>query len=141
VIQRRKYLARSTKPIARKTRVKRENPERKKRRKLLRDRKHGAYMRSPMRKIVDLRAAGRCEAALLVTDASVTVRDVNYAYMTGPPAFVYRRCPNTERLSHHHRTYARYGGKELPEDMLKVCKRCHECLDAIRFLRERRKAG
>ena len=36
------------------------------------------------------------------------------------------RCPQKHRLTVHHKTYARFGGKELPGDLQVLCKHHHE---------------
>jgi 5-methylcytosine-specific restriction endonuclease McrA len=44
------------------------------------------------------------------------------------------RCPattRTEMLTVHHRTYARFGGAELPEDIQTLCKPCHDRVHAL----------
>ena len=79
-------------------------------------------MRSETRKIVDARAAGRCEASVMLTPNGLVVAGVSAI-----PCNRYR-CEN-KAVAHHHLTYFRYGGDELPEDMLKVCRRCHDYLE------------
>jgi HNH endonuclease len=34
-------------------------------------------------------------------------------------------CGTTGKLHVHHRTYARFGGEELPRDLITVCEACH----------------
>jgi hypothetical protein len=46
------------------------------------------------------------------------------------------RCKNPA-TDHHHLTYARYGGDELPEDMLHACERCHNWLESQHPTRKR----
>jgi 5-methylcytosine-specific restriction endonuclease McrA len=41
------------------------------------------------------------------------------------------RCEETMGLQVHHKTYARFGGKELPEDLQVLCKRHHEWTEII----------
>lgn len=41
------------------------------------------------------------------------------------------RCWETEKLTVHHKTYARFGGKELPEDLEVRCKSCHDYHHAL----------
>lgn len=43
------------------------------------------------------------------------------------------RCPETENLHVHHRTYARFGGDERPGDLLILCKKHHEEVEARDF--------
>ena len=120
----------------RKTAIRTQNPERQAKRRIRQATKHRAYMRSETRKIVDARAAGRCEAHLVAG-----INDVSIRHVLGgkPDAETMERLYSGERLytmrclnrarQHHHLTYFRYGGDELPEDMLKVCRRCHEWLE------------
>lgn len=35
------------------------------------------------------------------------------------------RCRSHEHLHVHHKTYARFGGNELPEDLMVLCVDCH----------------
>jgi hypothetical protein len=35
-------------------------------------------------------------------------------------------CNRTGSLDAHHRTYERFGGDELPEDLTVLCRKCHE---------------
>lgn len=110
--------------------LKKRNPEKQAKRKKSAAAKHRAYMRSETRRIVDARAAGRCEA-MIHEDVYIESRSIVVAVRdprrvtTGER---WERCENKAK-AHHHRTYARYGGKELPEDILKVCEFCHEALE------------
>jgi hypothetical protein len=53
-------------------------------------------------------------------------------------AYVGLRCVELNGLQHHHKTYARFGGKELPEDILKVCKPHHDYLESMKPAGNRR---
>lgn len=100
--------------------------------------KHRAYMQSETRKAVDARAGGRCEIAVrMVLLDSVLVPaaiGANWEWQYGR----YDRCEATDDLQHHHRTYARYGGKELPTDVIVACKPHHEFLEALKPAGNRR---
>ena len=119
--------------IQRKTRIKQVNPERQAKRRTRQAAKHRAYMRSETRKIVDRRANDRCEAVVWTyTDGSIRVLapawdDARLGIRLHEDD-VLDRCENMA-TAHHHLTYFRYGGDELPEDMLKVCRRCHDYLE------------
>lgn len=115
-IARKSWLARGTKPIPQ------ENPARQARRRKDAQKKQRAFLKSETRKIVDERAGGRCEAFHGIVIGQPTISLVR----TG---LISQRCPNTTRLSYHHKTYARYGGDELPEDVAKTCYGCHRQLE------------
>ena len=53
------------------------------------------------------------------------------------------RCPETRRLTVHHKTYIRFGGQELQEDLEVLCKACHDQHHALEGKRidTRRKAA
>jgi hypothetical protein len=109
----RKPLKKSSKPIPK------QNADRAKRRRGQYAKKLAAYRRSECFKIVEARAGGRCEES---------------PRMWGFPAGVIR-CPNRRGepdvvLHHHHLTYARFGGKELPEDIRVLCTGHHEAREA-----------
>jgi hypothetical protein len=44
----------------------------------------------------------------------------------------YARVCRRRRRSHHHLTYLRFAGDELPEDMLAGCAKCHEYVEAMK---------
>jgi hypothetical protein len=96
-------LARSTKGLTRWVKVKPLNAERRARRK----KRYAAYLASAAwkrrRREALARAGYRCEMVLL--DRS--------------------RCPEVEKLTVHHRTYARFGA-ELPADLVVLCKGHHD---------------
>jgi hypothetical protein len=74
--------------------------------------KLAAYKRSETYKIVQARAGNQCEQ-----------RDGVIRCGNGPGW-------NGVTLHHHHLTYARLGGKELPEDIRVLCKPHHEEAEA-----------
>lgn len=117
--------------------VKKSNPVATAKRKKRQASKHRAYMQSETRKIVDARAGGRCEARILwegTPRGHYPFVEFGRVILPGERVMMRMvdhtaRCENTEELQHHHLTYARYGGQELPEDILKCCKRCHEWIE------------
>lgn len=126
-------IHKSGKPKARKS-VKKVNPERQAKRRVAQAKKHRAYMASETRKTVEARSGGQCERIVKVG------RAVSVEY-TGKPGATYR-CERGA-TTHHHKTYARYGGAELPEDMEHVCDPCHDYYESLkpagnRFTRNRR---
>lgn len=115
---RRAELARGKGP-SRKTKLKAVNVDRDRRHRREYDRKLSAYRRSETYRVVDARARGRCEG-----------RVTAFRPFPTPPfphgvLEVETRCTATEGLEHHHRTYARFGGQELPEDVAVLCRSCH----------------
>lgn len=114
----RKPIPRSS-PPSRTAPPKRENKERKAKQVLIRRQKHAAYRRSETYKAVEARSGGRCER--LVNVAAYEFEGKLY------PVWV--RCPNKRsdglRMTHNHKTYARYGGNERPEDMELLCPSCN----------------
>lgn len=42
------------------------------------------------------------------------------------------RCISRENLTVHHKTYARFGGAELPEDLEVLCKDCHNRTESMK---------
>lgn len=94
---RRTRLTRS--PIARgTTRIATGNPARQAKRRKRYSALLAAYRRSPTHRVVELRAGGQCER---VVGAD--------------------RCEYRGPLIHNHRTYARFGGQELPSDVEAIC--------------------
>ena len=87
--------------------LKKVNVERQAKRRKSYAQKLAAYRRSETYQIVTARAGGGCEAKTM-----------------------YGRCLSTDRLAHHHLRYQRFGGSELPSDMLVVCHACHERLES-----------
>lgn len=92
-----------------------ENPEQLARTRAGRKRKHSAYRRSETYRIVADRAGGQCE-------------HVHHPFPHEPE--VAFRCTETEDLEHHHLRYNkwRYGGNELPSDLVVLCKWHHRAL-------------
>ena len=39
-------------------------------------------------------------------------------------------CSSRRKLEVHHKTYARFGGKELMQDLLTLCVKCHKAIHA-----------
>ncbi len=113
--------------------IAKSNPEREAKRRKTRRTKHAAYKRSETWREVEQRAGGRCEAAVRLDWFEVEAPSFK------PPSWfhlhvlseTWQRCENTSRLQHHHLTYARYGGDELPDDMLVCCPRCHGWLEKV----------
>lgn len=84
------------------TPIKKVNVARQAKRRRAYAQKLAAYRRSETYQVVKARAGGQCEAFL----------------------FGLVRC--CERgTQHHHKTYARFGGQELPEDIIVLCADCH----------------
>ena len=100
------WINRTTKKRKARKALPKSNPERQAKRRKSYAVKLAAYKRSETYKAVEVRAGGMCEARFT---------------LLGYPA----RCGATriagERLTHHHKTYARFGGKELPEDIEVLC--------------------
>ena len=70
-----------------------------------------------IRKAALERAGGRCERECTVRENWIT--------------WVHR-CEETEKLTVHHLTYARFGGDELPDDLLVLCQSCHREIEAMK---------
>ena len=120
-------------PLQRKTRLKSGttplptvNPVRQAKRRQQQRSKHAAYRASETYRVVSARAGGQCEMAVkpMVGQGNAPVR-----------------CPETSGLAHHHVTYARYGGAELPEDIAVVCRYHHAQLEAAYPTRKRGRAA
>jgi hypothetical protein len=130
----------------RRTPVPKANPERQKRAAKRGAAKHRAYMASETRKVVDDRAGGRCEVRTILRIADrpkpAVVRMAGVA-LPGEHVMLrigdrVPRCEETEGLQHHHKTYARYGGNELPEDIVVACKPHHDYLESLKPAGNRR---
>ncbi len=93
------------------------NPEKQAKRRKSYAQKLAAYKRSETYKVVEARAEGRCEFSYPAVVDAVTGKQRG-SDMKRCPA--YRR--DGSRLTHHHKTYARFGGKELPEDIEVLCR-------------------
>lgn len=112
-------LAAQKKMRAKRKALPKKNVERQQRVAVIRRQKHAAYRRSDCYKAVEKRAGGRCErwqdAGPVVVDGKVyrsVMRCTN------------RRLPGC-RMTHNHKTYARYGGHEQPSDMELLCPSCN----------------
>lgn len=103
----------TTQPAKPKKALSKSNPERQAKRRKAYAVKLAAYKRSETYRIVEARAGGRCERREDATDLS------------GAPLKGWLQCTNSRadglRLTHNHKTYARFGGKELPEDVELLC--------------------
>lgn len=103
--------------------MKKVNPERQAKRRASYAKKLAAYRRSETFIGVEIRAGNRCE------------RVEDY----GP--FRAIRCFNGRvsghRLTHHHKTYARFGGQELMEDVELLCEEHHAEAEAAHPTRAR----
>jgi hypothetical protein len=86
----------------------RPNTERRKRKRTEYDEKLRKYRRSATYRAVKARAGGQCE-------------------WTAPHSG--RRCEQTEFLEHHHKRYLRFGGDELPNDVIVLCRTHHQYED------------
>lgn len=109
---RREWMRRSTKPL----------PQVNPRQQAARQERYKAYLSSPAwrarRKEALERAGHRCEEHV----------------RTG------ERCPETKRLTVHHRTYARFGA-ELPKDLTVLCKAHHDAHHAAQRIKPRALRG
>src|SRR5690349_6338903 len=85
-------------------------------RKAKKEKRYDAFMASPewkkIRRGAIRRAGYRC------------------AYLTYVEGKGWKRCKTTEHLHVHHKTYARFGGGELPSDLIVYCKAHHELVEA-----------
>lgn len=87
--------------------------------------KLAAYRRSETYRRVEERAGGRCEAMdTLVWEWSSKTGMAKEATTVEPyRCYADRRYPDGTKLTHHHLTYSRFGGKERPEDIIVLCQR------------------
>jgi hypothetical protein len=106
MLTRKKPLKRS--PIARKTRMKKVNTDRQAKRRQQYRAKLSAYRRSETYRLVEARAGGRCEA----WEPANIVHDSHRCYAERG---------HGSTLTHHHLTYARFGGAERPKDIKLLC--------------------
>ena len=120
---RRSRMGRGTKPI------RKVNPERQAKRRQSYAKKLAAYKRSKTYKIVEARSGGRCERT---KDVAWTHECMSF----GPICFCEGRCPNPARI-HNHKTYARFGGNELPEDVEHLCDECNALYESQHPTRQR----
>lgn len=95
--------------------IKKQNLERVAKRKESYRKKLAAYRKSETYKVVQQRAAGRCEFTV--------------TYKT-PGTEQIVRCDETTGLQHHHLSYRRMGGKEIPEDIQVLCKQHHAWIES-----------
>lgn len=120
----------SRRPLRRKTRMKsskpirKVNPERQAKRRAEYRKKLAAYRRSETYRLVEARAGGRCEGMDTVMYEACGPDYVMRPFTVEPyRCYADRRYPDGTKLTHHHKTYARFGGKELPEDIIVLCDR------------------
>ena len=92
--------------------LKKVNVERQAKRRKSYAQKLAAYRRSGTYKVVEARSGHQCENVIVLQGCRI-------------------RCPvHGFGLSHHHKTYARFGGDELPSDMIVLCSSCHALHEA-----------
>ena len=112
------------------------NPARQAKRRKSYAQKLAAYHRSETAKIVAQRAGGQCERFIQESglylqnevDGKVVIVPVGY------------RCLATLGLSHNHKTYARFGRKELPDDVEVLCKFHHDAYEAAKPVHRQRRS-
>lgn len=102
--------------------IAKENPERQAKRRKRYSAKLAAYRRSETFRVVEQRAAGQCEAEVQ--------RGLLVGGVVPDSLWPWRRCTITEGLQHHHKTYSRFGGDELPEDIAVLCEVHHALIEA-----------
>jgi len=96
------------------------------------------YHASETAKIVKARADGRCE--FLVADDAERIPRVIAVRVDRPAPKGYSRCNQPCRaMQDHHLTYARFGGDELPEDIVRGEPGCHEYVEAMKAAHRRRR--
>lgn len=107
------------------TPIPKKNTKRQERMTAIKRKKHAAYRRSECYKAVEYRSGGRCERIIPM------VLQGNGYY---PSVGIKTRCPNRRsdglRMVHNHKTYARYGGNELPGDMELLCPSCNAAYES-----------
>jgi hypothetical protein len=132
----RKPALRSKRTALTRTPLAKVNPARKKKRRLSYARGMAAYRKSQTYRDVEARAGGRCENRVVTRSLVSGTPGAAASWWTGPvwpgPTYEERaqRCQYSGPLAHHHKTYARFGGRELAEDMLAVCPACHALLES-----------
>lgn len=120
-LQRKGYIKSSGKPIRKKNDAKQA-------RKAVNYRKGlAAYRKSETYKQVEARAANRCEH----TETRWEAYGLDNGGLVEERCFVVRGGERGNKLHHHHKTYARFGGKELPEDMALLCDQHHAAAEAL----------
>lgn len=122
----------ASKPLARKSKIKPVNPDRLAKRRAEYRKKLAAYKKSETYKFVEARCAGGCEHEFPAI--------VHHDPVSGSTLTVRHLCAvvRPERLTHHHKTYARFGGKELPEDIIVLCDRHNKEAESKHPTRNRR---
>lgn len=122
----RAWQEKSRKPL-KKSKLKAVNVKRTKKKRKSYAQKLAAYRRSETYKIVEARSGGRCENVVQVGGfvPGTAIRTVNA-----------NRCCQPAKV-HHHKTYARFGGRELPEDMLHLCDSCNGFIESQHPTRRR----
>ncbi len=114
--KRKSWLKRGTKPIPKvnKAAARRKHA------------KYRAFMQSArwkaIREAALLLAGGRCQHTYAAVVNADTLRPVAGCGR--------KQCPETKRLTVHHLTYARFGGRELPTDLKVLCVTHHEAAEA-----------
>ena len=125
-MKRGKGLSRGPIPRKARTPIKKANPERQAKRRKDYARKLAAYKRSEAYRSVEQRAGMCCEA-------NIEVNMCGERYVM--------RCPASRitgaALTHHHKTYARFGGQELPEDVIVLCEYHNELAESQHPTRRR----
>lgn len=118
--KRKSWLARSRKPIAKRGKTGEKRRAR-----------YAKYLRSAAwkakRAAAILRAEGECERCHEFV--AHMERDVTFGSAVGPIRGPWRLIDGREARV-HHKTYARFGGNELPEALECLCRACHERLHA-----------
>jgi hypothetical protein len=114
--------------------MKKKNPTRQAKRRKTYAQKLAAYKRSETYKFVEARAAERCEHIRKVKMLC------SWKGECPQYEFAYQRCVGSSFLQHHHKTYARFGGKELPSDVQLLCQYHHEQAEAAKPVHRRRTA-
>jgi hypothetical protein len=106
-MQRKRPLQRKTRLKSGTTKLAKVNPARQAKRHSRQQRAYRAYRDSLCYLLVCDRSRGRCE---YVDEAGV-------------------RCVATDRLEHHHKSYLRFGGRELPADIQVLCHDHHRYIE------------
>lgn len=115
-IRRKAWMPRGTKPLPR-VNVKRQAKRRDGYRQKL-----AAYRRSETYRVVVARAGGRCERMSTGVDVGGGVIRRTHGL----------RCEYRGKLIHNHKSYARFGGDEQPDDMEALCPTCNDAYEAER---------
>lgn len=102
--------------------IKQVNLERQAKRRSRYSAKLAAYRRSETYRAVEFRANGQCEAVVNI------VHDAHRCKAKRARGYT---------LVHHHKTYARFGGAELPEDVIVLCQSHNEEAESKHTTRNR----